>query len=316
MIIFNTIAVDHHVYLDMGFKPTTIWRVHNAHSTFDPLNSIYVPLTVHHLKKGISYFLRIFLLRLDFYYKRKLIEKLDFFSFLDDNIKNNLKEWDKIPAGKIGPSIPFITAPQEYPKTDFEGKLHLVIPGVNMDLRRKQFDVVADALQMLDLNHLHELKLTFFGKPVSSEAHKALNRILSLERNGLEIDWVKEVEQRVFDQKMMESHVILAPLRVNVLHRVYKEVYGSTKFSGSVADMIKYGKICIFPEAHYFDDELNHFVYKYYDNYSLKKIFITLLNVVNELDSKEFELRRFIKKNYSTEAFITKFESLFINTNG
>lgn len=115
----------------------------------------------------------------------------------------------------------------------------LVIPGEVNQSRRDYLGLINRFLEAKNTYHL-----VFLGKCRS----EMLPYIETLYKNH-QVEWFKDrVSAQDFHSWMLKADLILCPIQRVTYFFSQKEIYGETKFSGVVADAVRYGKRVIFPD--------------------------------------------------------------------
>jgi hypothetical protein len=91
--------------------------------------------------------------------------------------------------------------------------------------------------------------------------------------------------------------------------RIFKEIYGKSKSSGNVSDMISFGKIVIFPTTFHNDPLMEQFIDQFQSANSLASILVNYANNREVLVEKSNRLRNFLTAYYSPEVLRRNFEA-------
>lgn len=227
LMIFNTI--------DKDYAP--IWKfikrlsfpylvtVHNLNTWLNP------PFTLN--RKALS----------NYYYRRKIIKKSSFLAvqeelFIEYIRKNKL--YDK----------PVVTIPhtlQEeslvHPKNE---KIRIAIPG-GIDGVRRDNDFALDVIE--EINKVScNFQFVFLGKVVGL-GEKIWQRILLLQSKGIDIQhYYDDHSNVIFDNEMKQCDLIFLPLNVDTKYEGIVEVYGTSKVTGVIYDMMRFAKPGVVPK--------------------------------------------------------------------
>lgn len=308
-IYYNTIASNYSTYNKLRFKGKTILRIHNAHTYLQPLKHWYIIPTFFNLFKAASYLVREFIGELDFYYLPKVVNKMDYYCFADENVKNYVIEKNICKKDKIFPTIPGSVFNGEFREFNRTEKIRICIPGI-IDERKKNYLPVINALKLLKDTVKEPVEIILLGKPVGKYGAWVIEEFNKLSSETLSImSFTGFVEQSKFNELMFGSHLLITPTKETTVFRIYKEIYGKTKASGSVGEMVKYGVPNLFPDYIYFDDEMKQIINKFNSPESLAKELEVFITNKPYLERRTQEVRQFIKKRYSVDGLRNEIES-------
>jgi hypothetical protein len=297
-VYYNTIASHYKTYNALQFKGKTILRIHNAHTYLKPLKHWYIIPTFFNLFKAASYFVREFIGELDFYYLPKVVNKMNYFCFADENVKNYVLENKFTTKEKIFPTIPGSVFNREFDSFDIKDKIRICIPGI-IDERKKNYLPVIEALKLIKNQLTESIEVVLLGKPVGKYAEWVIDEFNKLQSPHILItSFTGFVKQSKFNEIMFGSHLLITPTLESTVFKVYKEIYGKTKASGSVGEMVKYGVPNLFPNYIYFDAEMEKIIDRYSTPLDLANQILKFVNDKTFLISRTKEIRLFIKRRY------------------
>lgn len=312
-IYYNTIASHYKTYFKNQFKGTSILRIHNAHTYLKPLKHWYIIPTFFNLFKAASYFIREFIGELDFYYLPKLVNKMNYYCFADENVKNYVLENNITSKEKIFPTIPGSVFNGEFKPFELKDKIRICIPGI-IDERKKDYKPVLEALKLISNQLTEPIEIVLLGKPVGKYAQWVINEFNKLASANIEItSFTGFVEQSKFNELMFGSHLLITPTLDNTVFRTYKEIYGKTKASGSVGEMVKYGVPNLFPSYIYFDNEMEKIIDRYETPQELANQLLKFINDKNYLINRTQVIREFIKKRYEVSSILEEINKFIIS---
>ncbi len=297
-IYYNTIASNYKTYNRFQFKGKTILRIHNAHTYLQPLKHWYIIPTFFNLFKAGSYFVREFIGELDFYYLPKVVNKMNYYCFADENVKNYVLENKITTKEKIFPTIPGSVFNGEFKPFEIRERIRICIPGI-IDERKKNYAPVIEALKLISSKLTEPIEIVLLGKPVGRYAEWVIEEFNKLQTPHILItSFTGFVEQSKFNELMFGSHLLITPTLESTVFRTYKEIYGKTKASGSVGEMVKYGVPNLFPDYIYFDKEMGRIIDRYSTSQELANQILKFVNDKTFLISRTNEIRTFIKQRY------------------
>ena len=308
-VYYNTIASHYKTYNKIEFKGKTILRIHNAHTYLKPLKHWYIIPTFFNLFKAASYFVREFIGELDFYYLPKVVNKMDYYCFADENVKNYVLDNKISSKEKLFPTIPGSVFNGEFKPFVIKDKIRICIPGI-IDERKKNYTPVIEALKLIGNQLTEPIEIVLLGKPVGKYAQWVIEEFNKLKSENIEItSFTGFVEQAKFNELMFGSHLLITPTLESTVFRVYKEIYGKTKASGSVGEMVKYGVPNLFPDYIYFDSEMEKIIDRYSTPQELAKQILKFVNDKDFLVSRTHVIRQFIKKRYEVSHILNEINS-------
>ncbi len=307
-IYYNTIASNYNDYCCIRFKGKTILRIHNAHTYLQPLKHWYIIPTFFNLYKVASYIVREFVGELDFYYLPKVVRNMDYYCFADENVKNYVIQKKIVTENKIFPTIPGSVFNGEFKDYSIKDKIRICIPGI-IDERKKNYAPVLEALNQIKNNIHNFVEVVLLGKPVGKYGAWVIEEFKKLNSEKLSIiSFTGFVEQEKFNELMFGSHLLITPTKETTVFRAYKEIYGKTKASGSVGEMVKYGVPNLFPDYIYFDDEMKTIINKYSSSETLAAELSAFINNPDILITRTNQVRFFVKERYSVDVIRKKVE--------
>ena len=313
-IYYNTIASHYANYNKLKFKGKTILRIHNAHTYLQPLKHWYIIPTFFNLFKAASYFVREFIGEFDFYYLSKVVNKMNYFCFADENVKNYVLENKITTKEKIFPTIPGSVFNSEFKPFEVKDKIRICIPGI-IDERKKNYGPVIEALKLIENQLTEQIEIVLLGKPVGKYAQWVIEEFNKLKSENIKItSFTGFVEQAKFNELMFGSHLLITPTLESTVFRVYKEIYGKTKASGSVGEMVKYGVPNLFPSYIYFDSEMEKIIDRYSTPQELANRILKFVNDKEFLISRTQVIRQFIKKRYEVSHILSEINSFMEKT--
>lgn len=307
-IYYNTIAKNYLLYNNLNFKGKKILRIHNAHTYLQPLKHWYIIPTFFNLYKAASYLIREFIGELDFYYLPKVVRNMNYYCFADENVKNYVIENKICEKERIFPTIPGSVFSGEFKPFEIENKIRICIPGI-IDERKKNYSPVIEALKLIKNNIQHPVEIVLLGKPVGKYGQWVIDEFSKLDTKNLSvISFTGFVEQAKFNELMFGSHLLITPTKETTVFRIYKEIYGKTKASGSVGEMVKYGIPNLFPSYIYFDTEMENIIDRYTTSQTLATELLKYINDTNYLNARAQQVRRFVRERYSVDIIANKID--------
>ena len=247
LIFFNTCASHYKMWSKMNL-PFSVLRIHNINSYFAGFESIRMPHGFYEIRKWITHFTWRILFKNDLLYRRRLLKKIDKFSFLSESNFNYFKTKFPYLSHKAGPSFPIALFDSDFIKKQPDDPLVVVIPGT-LESKRKDLDVIEGLVKSISESE-YRVELIFAGKS-TPQTIPLLNRLKKMEREGFSIVSFKEfLPLTLFDKIVRRADLMVFPIRLRTSYKIFSEVYGITKISGNAKDLIRYGKYSLMPEEY------------------------------------------------------------------
>ena len=232
LIIIGTAHRYFNTFLKISQHFNTAIVVHNLN--FVQLSSFQLILNIF---KKESIFRTKLLLNEGLLAKNKLYKTTKNVLVLDENlVKNNLR------------FLPLFYA------NEIEGKttenLSIVIPG-GVSQERRDYKSVLSKIENWSKNSSNsELEIVFLGKAENPEL-QWLRDFESKKLQNVKLVYFEEkVPQNVFGSYMKNATYLWCPLQISTSFFSNEEIYGISKMSGIIADVINYKKIAVLPKAY------------------------------------------------------------------
>jgi len=251
VVFFDTLASNFKFFSEISFLPKTIVRIHNTNTYLNPLKNLWIKLSFFYLFKDFSHFFRETILNLDWYYRAKCIQKFDYLCFPDQTITDYVLQNKLTDASKVCQPIPLtVNDPIFFKSKPIDKEFYFTVPG-SIDKRRKDYTVLYNAFKNAIPLFKTRVVLTLAGKPKGRYGDNIIKKFKELESDFFHLQtFENRVSQSQFNLVMKQTDCIIAPILKYAKYTLYKEVYGQTKISGSMSDIIQYGKPGIFPDTY------------------------------------------------------------------
>jgi hypothetical protein len=247
LIYFNTLEKHFAFFARLNFACPTIMRIHNTNASLFPAESI--DWSAGNLGKIASHLLTHVLAQRIWHYKKMLYRKMDLLMLPSEGVAARLGA--KIHAQKIdniSPYNPPFSAPGNTQPAPPEDTIMFAVTG-SVDASRKDYEVLQQAIQRLKQRKPDQnLVMVFLGWAKGARAQKILDLFTPLQDRHFRFEYFRDyVPQKICEQYMAKIHFLVAPLRLRAHHKIYQEVYGTTKVSGIENDALRYRKPFILP---------------------------------------------------------------------
>ncbi len=209
--------------------------------------------------------------------KKWLIRQVDEFNIVADS----MREYLKTKAGKKEiHNIPGAVYEDRYLAQNKDRLLRLVVPG-SLDKKRRDYEQVFELAELAEKGKL-ELEIILLGGNTDDYGRGIIQRAkqMQLVHCKLLVYDTTVVDQDEFDRQMDKAHFIFIP---SVIHTKIcgdiPEIYGITKSSGNLFDIVKHAKPFIVPDRLIVEDLLTKSCFKYSN---LSEIIIFLQATITE----------------------------------
>jgi hypothetical protein len=293
-VFINTISSDFKVFAQFNFKPLTILRVHNAYKMFAPFSHIKIYPNPKGIFKALSYFVREVVLDAFWYYRPQVVKKMDYFTFPDQAIVDYLMSRQLIPSDKIAPVFPIKVLDEKVLPMNIiiPGEVHITIPG-GVDKRRRDYEPVVDALRKTIGRSPVKIFLYLLGKCNGAYGRKVVQELRALENDKFSVVYFSDfVSQHDFDEIMRKTNLVISPVNPDALTQLYGEIYGKTKISGSITDIVLFPKPLIMPQSYALNEHWKKVFFTYENSEDLSNIILDLVHKPDEITKRTIEVFR------------------------
>ena len=199
-------------------------------------------------------------------------------------------------------AIPHTLKEFESEKTD-NNKIVIAIPGA-IDGVRRDINLALDVIE--EVNKQSDcFQFVFTGHVIGYLGEAIWERVLHLQKQGLDIQqFYNPATNKVFDEQMKRCDLIFLPLNVKTKFEGISEVYGTTKVTGVIYDMMRFCKPGIVPVAMVVPPTMRSSILSYKSKNELIEMILSLAKGKNVIH----ELKQHAEKNafYYTENEIRK----------
>lgn len=278
--------------IDKDYKD--VWR-------FLKKTNIPYAITVHNINTWLNPPFTLNSLALKNYFFRKKIVKKSAMLVVQEELftghiqKNNLYKKPVI-------TIPH-TLKESEPVNNLNKKIVITIPGA-IDGVRRDTDLALDVIEEVN-KQSDRFQFVFAGNVLGHLGKPIWERAILLQKQGLDIQqFYDATSNKVFDEQMKRCDLVFLPLNVNTKFEGIPEIYGTTKVTGVIYDMMRFCKPGIVPAAMTVPPTMTTGILCYQNKKELTEIILSLANNKNKLE----ELTNAAKKNsqYYTESEIRK----------
>lgn len=230
------------------------------------LQNVRIVAGIHDVNTFFNYKPAMSLRRLVRYLgKRCLIRIIEEFNVISLTMTIYLK--NKLPAHKKVYCLPgsiFEEATLKNGAPSLPGPLHLVVPGT-IDGRRRDYNIVFDLLEQANRIPL-PVFVVLLGSPYQDYGKAVMERCkqYAATNNNLKFYQSGVIDQSSFDRELNKAHLMFIPCVINtVIFDGIPEVYGLSKCSGNLFDVVRHAKPFIIPSQLQVDPFLNNSCIRY-----------------------------------------------------
>ena len=244
LIFFSTLASNFILFSSFKFKPIVLIRIHNSNAFFNKIINNYRPkFTLFYLWKDISHFIRKEIGELDWYYRRKFLNKVDKYVFSSKSIKDfAITKLNIPPESAIYLPISYSFLNQQTPLLEPQEQCEIVVIG-KIDKRNRDYDMLYDGFKFALNKTKQRIRLTLLGDSNSNYGKSIISRFQKLESDNFQLtNYIGFVNQNDFQKHTSLADFLIIPVKIHTRYTIYSEMYGYTKISGSINDLIKFKK--------------------------------------------------------------------------
>lgn len=181
---------------------------------------------------------------------------------------------------------PVITIPhtlrEEDPLNLKNEKILIAIPG-GIDGVRRDNDLSLDVIEEVNKKS-DRFQFIFAGNVLGHLGEIIMARMVHLQKQGLDIQHIYDnTSNKTFDKLMKRCDVIFLPLNVTTKYEGITEIYGTTKVTGVIYDMMRFCKPGIVPAEMAVPPTIKGSILSYRHKSELVKIILSLASDKNRL---------------------------------
>jgi len=271
LIILDVAEINLMNYVNFDFSAKVVLRIHNINYWLSkeriPLTNIFNYMYQKILAFNKDNFRKLISalvprkLRLEYVIMKQLLRRVDYISFCDDTLYDYAKERNFSYNYLRFPVSYYIRKKITYPYK----KVKVVIPG-QVSADRRDYNLIMDSFSCIEPYYAKKIECTLLGD-ASTDESKNIIRLLRSSNVDIKIQIFKKfIDQDEYVKIMLQSHIVLNPVKLNTWYRGEQEYYSFSKTSGAYGDVMRYGLIPLFPRDYkvsarfegYFERFINH----------------------------------------------------------
>lgn len=251
--IFTTLASNYKFWAKHLPKNHVV-RIHNIHTWFAPQTHKNYGKSFLEWRKAFTHiFYRRCILQ-EGKYIEELVNKVLQFSFMSKGNAEYFKNQFPALIEKCGPIFPTAWSEMHALNKAQVQKLNILIPGTP-EYKRKDFRAIKTLVNWAKLRE-EEVSIQFAGK-APAYMYKELEALKAIEDSNLKIIYFKEfVSNDQFDLLLQQADILFFPIKSRTRFKIFEEIYGCSKISGSENDFIRFGKPSIMPDFYPLESDL------------------------------------------------------------
>lgn len=262
LFYINTISNNHLLYariIDRLKVPRVVLTVHDINCLFESTFSLHPKKLAHHIGK------------------KRLVKQVQEFNVISDTMIDYLTK--KTGGKKKVHNLPGAIFQQNHVPAEINDYIRLVIPG-SIDKKRRDYALVFELAQLADEKKL-PLHLVILGGYTDDYGREVYKRAAAYTSLYVQLKCYDTdiVEQDEFDKQLNAAHFILIPSVINTaICFDIPEVYGITKSSGNIFDVVKHAKPFIIPQQLTIPASLESSGYRYNSAAPIIELMASLLS--------------------------------------
>jgi len=268
LVILDITEIGLKEYVNFNFSAKVVLRIHNINYwlskddvlLMDRINYAFQKFTGFN-KDSFSRSISALMprkLRLEYSTRMRLLKSVNYITFCDETLYNYAK--------KQGFNCSYLHLPTGYyirTKIDYcYNSLKIVIPGqVSMD--RRDYNLIIDAFSNIKKSKAEKIECTLLGDASTKESIKIVG-LLQSANIDIKIRAFKGfIDQDEYVKIMLQSHIILNPIKLETWYRGMLEHYSLSKTSGAYGDVMRYGLVPFFPKYYKVPIRIEHYFERY-----------------------------------------------------
>lgn len=205
----------------------------------------------------------------NYWFRRKIVKKTTFIAVQEELFIQYIRT-NKLYKKPVT-AIPH-TLLEEEPVHPVNRKLRVAIPG-GIDGVRRDYDFALDVME--ELNKVSDnIQYVFLGEVIGYLGEKIWKRVNELQSKGIDIlHYFDPHSNKTFDEQFRQCDLVFLPLNVDTKYEGIPEVYGTSKVTGVIYDMMRFAKPGFVPAKMVIPPTMNESLYHYRSKENLVALF-------------------------------------------
>ena len=272
-------------------------RVHNSNRQFMPLKS----LNFNNGIKLLKFFFKEILFNNYFKNINEINKKVTFFLFPEPEMQEyaiNKFEFVSYLNSRVLPLknyVPFELNTSHILDTTFFKVA--IIGSIHSDTRNvKLFEDVIFSLSKENLPNVFIFK--FLGNIKTKSGIKLMKKFGEINNPSIRFEFHEQsLQHGDLIHELKECHCIFSPLKINCTSGVFNEIYGKTKTSGNISDIVYSPQPVLIPDQ-YFKSNTNETFLTFKNTLDAVKILLQLASDRKYLLNKSLQAKEFVEETY------------------
>lgn len=277
-VVFITLVSDFQFFAQLKLSVFSTLILHNAMTYLRPYRGIHLTLSKE-LGMDILRMLK-FLIKREGYWKQRMLSNFDEICFPSRAIQRYVEAQGWTKNYRVGEVMPFAVHSKVKDFKNLSPLPHFTftIPGTISENSR-DYEMVYRVFKSILNETSQAIRLVLLGQPKGRYGMKVIRLFESLARVTFQVTHFKcSVPQLKFDDWMVQTDVLLLPLRQHLKLGIYREKYGYTNVSGGVNDAIKFNIKTLLPDFYPIEEVQENLFQPFENEVDLKHKILTLLS--------------------------------------
>lgn len=305
---FNTLERNHNFFAKNTLPLPAIVRSHNVNSNFLPLRSI----DFKNLSKAKIFWhlLREVVVERTYWHRRSFFDTPVHIMLPGSASSEYLEEiqFQKHKEKIIPYSLPFsYLGPIKEAARKNPGIVKIAVTG-SINPSRKDFNGLFDAVLSSLEKTTKPMELHFLGGPKGAQGKGVIEKFKGITHPNFRFFYSSQyIPAEEIVNRMRDIDFIIAPILIETHHKIYREIYGSSKISGVENDIIQFQKPTLIPGDYRLNSSIKSVCATYKDTADLS---LKLVNWINGSAYLEVENKFAELDAYKKETILDQFETI------
>jgi hypothetical protein len=287
VVLLGTIEKSIPEFTALKFNIPIILRVHGGNFYFNRKHNFRLPNTLSGIVDAIHFLVKNILLNKELKLLDALTKRIKNISFTSEIISNHFRELLQNNPLNMVEHIPLEVFEPLYNQPKNNNTYTIAIPG-SIDVMRRDYRQVLDALNEIKEKIKVPIEIYLLGKPIGYKGRQVAKTFQSFNHNKISVyTFDEEIQQSEFERIMKKTNLILSLIKPINQHYFYLEQVGLTKISGTVSDIIRYGKYGLVPDFYPIPETMKKVITSYTSKEDLADRLLNAINCNSWLSAEE-----------------------------
>lgn len=308
LVYFNTLERNYKFFAKSPLNLPTIVRIHNVNSNFRPFESI--SFKNFSIARISWHLLRETVIDRSYWYRKRFFDATTRIMLPSSTSATYLQEKNFLKyKNKITPySLPFCyLQPGKNSEKKNPNVVKIAVTG-SINPSRKDFGALFDAIRLSLDSFKKPIELNFLGGPKGKQGNTVVEKFQEISHVNFSFSYSKKyISSQEMRRRMRDIDFIVAPILVETHHKIYREIYGSSKISGVENDIVQFQKPALIPNKYRLNDSIKPVCNTYRNTEDLSAKLIDWVNGGKHLRAQE----NFTEMHsYKKEIILNQFETI------